>query len=68
MVTLQKQIADENEHFAAAKRMYNANVTQYNQEIIVFPNSIVASIKNARPLEFFRDEDASAKRNADIHL
>ena len=68
MVTLQKQIADENEHFAAAKRMYNANVTQYNQEIIVFPNSIVASIKNARPLEFFRDEDASAKRNADIHF
>ena len=37
MVTLQKQIADENEHFAAAKRMYNANVTQYNQEIISQP-------------------------------
>ncbi|WP_420314784.1 hypothetical protein [Butyrivibrio fibrisolvens] len=29
---------------------------------------MVASIKNARPLEFFRDEDASAKRNADIHF
>ena len=68
MVTLQRQIADENEHFAAAKRMYNANVAQYNQEIVVFPNSIVASMKNARPLEFFIDEEASAKRNADIHF
>ncbi|WP_051538048.1 LemA family protein [Butyrivibrio proteoclasticus] len=66
MVTLQKQIADENEHFAAAKRMYNSNVTQFNQAIVVFPSSIVASMKNVTPLEFFKDEDALSKRDANV--
>ena len=64
--TLQKQLADENEHYAASKRMYNSNATTYNQTIAVFPNSIVASMTGAQTIPLFHDEDADNKRNADI--
>ena len=31
--TLQHQISDTNEHLSASKRLYNANVSRYNQAI-----------------------------------
>lgn len=43
-VTFQNQISDENEHFSATKRAFNSNVSLFNQIIVSFPSSIVASI------------------------
>lgn len=59
---LQMQIAETNEHLAASKRLYHANVSFYNQAIAVFPASIVAGMTGNRPVEFLRDENVEAKR------
>jgi len=59
---LQIQLSDENEHYAAAKRSYNSNVSRFNKEVVVFPNSIVASMTGVKELPFFKDEKAEEKK------
>lgn len=59
--TLQDSILDVEEHLQAARRLYNANVSLYNQLIVTFPTSIVASTKGLNKKEFFQIEDE--KRN-----
>lgn len=63
---LQTQITETNEHLAASKRLYHANVSLYNQAIAVFPANIIAGMTGNRPAEFLRDENIEAKK--EIHL
>ena len=55
--TLQKAIADVEEHLQASRRLYNANVSRYNQKIATFPTSIVAGLKGLGKEEFFSAEE-----------
>jgi len=59
---LQMQITETNEHLAASKRLYHANVSLYNQAIAVFPASIIAGMTGNRPAEFLRDGNVETKR------
>lgn len=59
---LQMQITETNEHLAASKRLYYANVSLYNQAIAVFPASVIAGMTGNRPAAFLRDENVEAKR------
>lgn len=54
---IQNHIADVEEQLQAARRLYNANVSAYNQSIIVFPASLVAGTKFARR-DFFEAEES----------
>lgn len=65
---LQSQISDENEHYAAAKRAFNSNVSIYNKYIIKFPASIIASMIGCYREEFIKDIDAESKRDATLDL
>lgn len=58
---LQQSIADSEEHLQAARRLYNANVSSYNQKIVSFPSSIVAKLKGLTKKDFFNIDDT--KRN-----
>ena len=64
--TLQQQLSDENAHYAASKRVYNNNVTRYNQIIVTFPDSIIANSLGMHKEELFKDETAESKKVADI--
>lgn len=55
--TLQQSIIDVEEHLQAARRMYNSNVSIYNQMIVTFPASIVANAKSLTKKAFFEAED-----------
>ena len=55
---LQQSIADVEEHLQAARRLYNANISTFNQMIVTFPTSIVAGMKNLAKKEFFEAEEA----------
>ncbi len=63
---LQYQIVETNEHLSASKRLYHANVSLYNQEIAVFPASVVAALTGRRPAEYLRDENLAAKREVNL--
>lgn len=55
--TLQQSIIDVEEHLQAARRMYNSNVSIYNQMIVTFPASIVANLKSLTKKAFFEAEE-----------
>ena len=51
--TLQQSVTDVEEHLQAARRLYNSNISSYNQRVVTFPSSIVASTKGLAKREFF---------------
>lgn len=56
IIELQRATTDVEENLQASRRVYNSNVSVYNQYIVVFPNSIVAGSKYGKR-EFFEIED-----------
>ena len=54
---LQKSVVDVEEHLQAARRLYNSNVSLYNQLICTFPNKLVANRKNICKKDFFVAEN-----------
>ena len=63
--TLQQAIADTEEHLQAARRMYNANVSHFNQMLVTFPKSVIANSKGLTKKEFF---EADEKKKADVKV
>jgi len=57
-LSLQNQIAEVEEQLQASRRVYNSNVSVYNQEIIVFPTSVVARHYGFAKRDFFEAEEA----------
>ena len=64
-IQLQNAILDTEEHLQAARRLYNANVTAFNEKIVTFPNSIVAGSMGAAAKEFF---EAEAVKRQDVKM
>lgn len=57
-INLQKSISDTEEHLQAARRLYNSNVSIYNQKIVSFPTSIVATLRGFKTQDMFTIEAA----------
>ncbi|MDD4599504.1 hypothetical protein SDC9_03943 [bioreactor metagenome] len=62
---LQNAIVDAEDHLQAARRVYNMNVSSFNQAIVVFPDSIIANRANHKSKEFFA---AEASKRADVMI
>lgn len=56
-VTLQKSIADVEEHMQAARRLYNSNVSIYNQLLVTYPTSSIAKNKGMTKKDFFEADE-----------
>ncbi len=65
--TLQVTIADTEEHLQASRRVYNSNVSSYNQMLVSFPSSVVANSKKMTKKEFFEAEE-NKKQDVKIDL
>jgi LemA protein len=57
-MSLQNQITEVEEQLQASRRVYNSNVSFYNQEIIVFPTSIIVRHYGFTKRDFFEAEEA----------
>lgn len=64
---LQQSIVEVEEHLQAARRMYNSNVSIFNQMIVTIPNNIVASMSKMTKKEFFEAEETK-KNDVKIEL
>lgn len=59
--SLQQSIVDVEEHLQAARRLYNSNVSLYNQHLVSFPTSCIAKNKGMVKKDFFEIDEI--KRN-----
>ena len=64
---LQDAILDSEDHLQAARRIYNMNVSSFNQAIVQFPTSVIASSNNYAALLFF-ESDEPARSDVKINL
>lgn len=55
--TLQQSIVEVEEHLQASRRLYNSNVSAFNQMIVTFPANIVANSKALKSKAFFEVEE-----------
>lgn len=55
--TLQQSITDVEEHLQAARRLFNSNVSLYNQKLVSFPDSVVANSKGMIKKDFFEIDE-----------
>ncbi len=62
---LQASITNTEEHLQAARRLYNANVTQINTIIVTFPQSIVANAIKMEKKPYFEAEE---KKRQDVEF
>ena len=65
--TLQQSIADVEEHLQAARRLYNSNVSLFNQLLVSFPTSSIAKSKGMTKKDFF-EADEVKKEDVKIDL
>jgi LemA protein len=56
---LQAELAQTEDEIQAARRIFNANVREFNTRIQVFPNSLLAGAY--KPRDFFEIEDAAER-------
>lgn len=66
MNAFQKSIYDVEEHLQAARRLYNANVSLYNQTIAMFPYMIVAKIHGMQPSAFYEVDEKKKTYQVDF--
>lgn len=64
---LQESILDVEEHLQASRRLYNANVSMYNQYLVTFPTSIIAGNRGMTKKDFF-EADSIKKEDVKIEL
>lgn len=64
---LQKAIIDVEEHLQAARRLYNSNVSLYNQLVESFPTNVIANANRMKKRDFFEAEDR-ARENVVVDL
>lgn len=62
---LQISAMDAEEHLQAARRLYNSNVSLFNQNIVSFPKSVVANQMGLSAREFFTAEE---HKRQDVNL
>jgi LemA protein len=59
---LQRALNEVEERIGAARRAFNAAVTDYNNAVTVFPLSIVASMAGMQPHAWFQADAQSRER------
>ena len=64
-VRLQDAVSEVEEHLQAARRIYNMNVSSFNQLLVSFPSSVVGSMKGHTQKEFFATEE---QKKADVNM
>ena len=62
---LQGSLNEVEEQLSATRRFYNASVKDYHDQIQMFPNSLVASMKNFTEKEFF---ETSSEEKEDVDM
>jgi LemA protein len=65
VLKLQSATFEIEENLQASRRVYNSNVSMYNQKIVTFPNSIVANLGKFLKREFF---EADPLKRADVNF
>lgn len=66
MINIQEELTSSENKIAFARQAFNDAVMQYNTKREVFPDSIIAGMRNFNEAEFFEIEDPKAKETPKV--
>ena len=66
-LALQAAIQDVEEHLVASRRMYNSNVSIYNDLVLSFPSNMIGNMINAEKIDYFNAKEEE-RENINITL
>ncbi|MBO5238374.1 MAG: LemA family protein [Lachnospiraceae bacterium] len=61
VLALQRSCDDVEEHLQAARRLYNAGATDYNNLCTTFPACLVATVTGHKQVEYFKADESKRK-------
>lgn len=67
MVKLQDSVQEVEDNLSASRRIYNSNVSIFNQQLKSFPSSVIGRSAGYVEKEFFKVEE-SKKRDVDLRM
>jgi len=65
MLTAQHTYTEVEGHIAAARRAYNATVTNLNNSVEIFPGSLIAAIAGVKTMPFYDEKEEAARQPVD---
>ena len=65
MLRAQDSYTEVEAHIAAARRAYNAAVTQLNNAVEIFPGNLIAGIAGVQGMPFYEETEAAAREPVD---
>jgi len=65
---LQQELVDTEDKIAAARRFFNGNVRDYNNNVQMFPSNIVAGIFGFKAEDFFEVEDDAVRKAVKVEV
>ncbi|MCM1440431.1 MAG: LemA family protein [Roseburia sp.] len=65
-MNLQRQLAEENAQFAAAKRAFNSNTTAHNNIVVTFPKSVICSMRGVGQLDYIKEDNIQELKNVSM--
>jgi len=65
MVTAQHTYTEVEGHIAAARRAYNASVTNLNNSVEIFPGNVIAAMAGIKSMPFYQETEEAARQPVD---
>ncbi len=59
---LQEELINTEDRIQAARRFYNGNIRDFNNRVLTFPSSIIASLSNYAPQSYFEIESLDIRK------
>ena len=67
VLALQKSCDNAEEHLQAARRLYNAGATQYNDKCKTFPSCIIAAVTGHKGVQYFKADETKREDYDDFN-
>ena len=65
---LQEELTNTEDRIQAARRFYNANVRDFNNKVLTFPSSLIASMAGFNQKDYFEIETLDARKPVTVSL
>ena len=65
---LQEELVNTEDRIQAARRFYNGNVREFNNKVLTFPSSLIASMGGFTQKDYFEIESLDARKPVSVSL
>ena len=62
------KLSEQSQHYSAARRAVNGNITKLNNYVVTFPSSIICGMKGVSKMDYIHEENLGQLQNIDMKM